>query len=270
MVDAPQLASHCGVGRVLVKNEAERALGNFKSLGGLRAGLGALARVAGAASIEALLAQPPLHLPPLIAASAGNHGLAVAAAARLAGTKARIFVHSEVSADRVQRIMALGADLIRVNVTYDDAVERAAQAAAKGEGLLIADTSRNPNDPVVKDVILGYQRMAAEIVEELTRRGDLTHVFVQAGVGGLAAAMAAGLCHHVAHAPWLVIVEPVTAACVAAALEAGRPVRLDPPFSSNARMLACGEASAPALELLRTISRLRYPSPTMVSPTPLK
>ena len=249
LLDLPALAARFGVAQVLAKDEGKRALGSFKSLGGTYAGLRALARVAGC-SIATLCDTVQPGLPALVCASDGNHGLAVAAAARHAGGAARIYLHGTVPAWRAARIEAQGAEIVWVQGTYDDAVDAAAQAARAGAGILIADTTDDPDDPVVADVMAGYGVMAAEICEQIGAGPRPTHLFVQAGVGGLAAAMAAGLAKWMA--PGVVIaVEPEGVACVAVALTAGRPVRLGGSLDTAAEMLSCGEASAPALAMLQ-------------------
>ncbi len=91
LLDLPALAGRLGVSQVLAKDEGHRRLGSFKSLGGTYAGLRALARLA-RMGITDLLAARPKGQPTLITASDGNHGLAVAAAARFAGAAARIFL----------------------------------------------------------------------------------------------------------------------------------------------------------------------------------
>ena len=245
LLDLPMLAAGFGVDQVLVKDESKRALGSFKSLGGTYAGLRALARHAGC-SIARLCETPQPGLPPLICASDGNHGLAVAAAARYAGSAARVYLHATVPAWRAARIEALGAAIVWVDGTYDDAVDAAAR---DGTGILIADTTDDPHDPVVADVMAGYGVIAEEIRAQIGLGPRPTHLFVQAGVGGLAAAMAAGLAEWMA--PGVIIaVEPEGVACVTAALAAGRPVRLPGSLDTAAEMLSCGEASAPALAVL--------------------
>lgn len=254
LVELPRLAQRVGVANVLVKDESRRALGSFKSLGGTYAGLRALARSSGAADIESLLAagsarQDPL--PALLCASDGNHGLAVAAAAELAGGAARIFLPEHVPAARERRIAAHGAEIVRVAGTFDDAVDAARTAAERGAGLLIADTSTDPDDPVVADVLAGYGVVAEEIAETLRTTGlePPTHLFVQAGVGGLAAAMVRGLADG-GFDVRTVVVEPESVACVGAALRTGRIARLTGDLHTSAEMLSCGEASAPALRIL--------------------
>lgn len=255
LLELPRLARLAGVGRVFVKAEGERPLGNFKALGGMVAGLRALARATGATSIRDL--DPHRirgkSLPRLICASDGNHGLAVAAAAKRAGARASIFLPACVSRARADRIEAIGADVVRVPGTYDAAVREAAAAARRGAGLLIPDTTANPDDAVVQDVMAGYALLTRELVAQF--RGEVgdrpTHVFVQAGVGGLAAAMAEGL-RDLMQAPGrLLVVEPESAACVARALELGRPMLVPGDLRTSAGMLSCGLASVPALKVLQ-------------------
>ncbi|MFO1069842.1 MAG: pyridoxal-phosphate dependent enzyme [Geminicoccaceae bacterium] len=252
LLDLPRLAARLGVAQLLVKDEGRRMLGSFKSLGGTYAGLRALARHAGT-EVPALLAARPAGLPPLLCASDGNHGLAVAAAARMAGGPARIYLHSGVPAVRAARIEAEGAEIAWVRGTYDDAVDAAARSARAGGGILVADTTDEPDDPVVGDVMAGYGVMAAEIRRAVDAAGGATptHLFVQAGVGGLAAAMADGLRGWLAPPAVIVAVEPATTPSVSAALAAGSPVRVAGSLDTVAEMLSCGEASAPALRVLQ-------------------
>lgn len=252
LLNLPQLAARLGVAQVLAKDEGRRMLGSFKSLGGTYAGLRALARAA-RTDIARLVALRPSGQPSLICASDGNHGLAVAAAARFAGASARVFLHSGVPKARACRIEAQGAEVVWVQGTYDDAVDAAATTAREGAGILVADTTDDPNDPIVRDVVAGYGVMAEEIRAQVAEAGHLrpTHLFVQAGVGGLAAAMADGLGGWLAAPGIIVVVEPEAAPAVAAALAAGRPVRVEGNLETTAGMLSCGEASAPALNVLR-------------------
>jgi diaminopropionate ammonia-lyase len=250
LVDLPALAARLGVAQVLAKDEGRRFLGSFKSLGGTYAGLKALARHQGIA-IAALLSGRPDGLPPLICASDGNHGLAVAAAARFAGAPARIFLHAGVPAARARRIEQQGAAIVRVDGTYDDAVDAAAAAARDGAGILVADTAADAEDPVVRDVMAGYGVIAHEIRLQLQAAQRPTHLFVQAGVGGLAAALAQGLQDFLAPPGVIVAVEPERCACLAAAFAGGGVVRIAGDLDTAAEMLSCGEASAPAFAILR-------------------
>ncbi len=254
LLPLPALAQALGIGAILAKDEGARPLGSFKALGGVYAALRALSRATGL-PMTALL-DPTRHrgaLPQLVCASDGNHGLAVAAAARLAGARAWVFLPALASQVRSARIAAQGARIERLSGTYDDAVRAAAEVARDGAALLVADTGDDPHDPVVLDVMAGYSIIADEIRRQLTDQGHSppTHLFVQAGVGGLAAAMAAGLHEVMASPARIVVAEPSAAACVAAALEAGHPVPVPGGLETAAEMLSCGLASASALAILR-------------------
>lgn len=252
LIELRQVARRANVERVFAKLESERPLGNFKSLGGMLAGLSAISRAAPEIALSDLLARraDPAHLPRLICASDGNHGLAVAAAALRVGARATVFLPHGVSARRAARIEALGGQVVRVGGTYDDAVEEACAASQRGEGVLIPDTTQRLDDLVVNDVMAGYAIMTDELIAQFRQAKDWpTHLFVQAGVGGLAAAMAEGLSDGNVR-PRLCVVEPERAACVARALAVGKPVRIEGDLETSAEMLSCGLASAPALEIL--------------------
>lgn len=288
VIELPALARQARVGRVLAKMECDRPPGNFKALGGMVAALRALARASGASRLRDLrndvegarpLGTEPRtgvhrqHLPTLVCASAGNHGLAVAAAARWAGTRAIVYLSESANRVRAARIEALGAQVVWVAGTYDDAVAQ----ASLHEGLVIADTSADPDDPVVRDVMDGYGLIALELATQLgagtppaartaaiapaattaplaaprVARSRPTHLFVQAGVGGLAAALASGARTFMSESHRVIVVEPEHAACVAAALVAGKPEQVEGDLRTYAEMLACGLASAPAIRVLR-------------------
>lgn len=245
LLELPALARAANVGRAFAKLENERPLGNFKVLGGMTAGLRALARA---------FDKDPRDTPSrrLICASDGNHGLAVAAAAQRAGARASIYLPATVSRDRAARIESHGGEIVWIRGTYDDAVEAACCAASRGEGLLIPDTTSDPHDAVVADVMAGYRLLTRELEAQWREHAaeHPSHVFVQAGVGGLAAAIADGLRGTPCEPARLVIVEPASAACVGHALTLGYAARIDGDLHTCADMLACGLASAPAIEVL--------------------
>jgi diaminopropionate ammonia-lyase len=246
LLDLDEIARRCGVGRVLLKAENERALGNFKSLGGTRAVEQILSRGGWWENGEARL----------LCASDGNHGLAVAAAARRSGVRARVYLPAGVERTRIERIEREKAEVILVSGSYDAAVAAAKAASRAGQGRLVADTSDDADDLTVLAVMSGYLVIAEEIAEQLAA-GNLprpTQMFIQAGVGGFAAAMARGLRANRANGARVIIVEPERAACVGAALAAGQVVQMDGDLRTSAEMLSCGRASAPALSVLREVS----------------
>ncbi|HJU19041.1 MAG TPA: pyridoxal-phosphate dependent enzyme, partial [Stellaceae bacterium] len=164
-----------------------------------------------------------------------------------------VFLPGIVPEERAARITAKGAQVVRVPGTYDEAVRAAADAARAGGALLVADTAADLGNPAVADVMAGYGVIAEEIRTQLREAQEAaapTHLFVQAGVGGLAAAMANGLHAAMALPARVVVVEPDAAACVGAALAAGRSVPVLGTLGTAAEMLSCGEVSAPALAVL--------------------
>ena len=251
LLELPSLAAELGVACIHAKDEGRRTLGSFKSLGGTYAGLRALAEASGTEIADFLINRGRSKpLPNLLTASAGNHGLAVAAAANFAGSRARIFLYPGVSEVRRRRIIETGAEIVDVVGTYDDAVIAAKKAARSGDGILVADTSDDPNDPIVADVMAGYGVIPFEIIDQISADRRPTHLFVQAGVGGLAAAMTAHLRNWLAAPARVVVVEPDRAASVDLALKRGRVERFAGALDTTATMLACGEASDPALKSL--------------------
>jgi diaminopropionate ammonia-lyase len=206
---------------VLVKDESSRlGLPSFKILG------------ASWAAHRALAGQRTLTC-----ATDGNHGRAVARVARLLGLGAIVFVPAAMVTARRDAIAAEGAEVVEVDGTYDEAVERAA-ALASADVLVIQDTGEGP---VPAWVIDGYGTIGAEIDAE----PDL--VALQIGVGSFAAALVrrfAGV--------RIVGVEPASAACALASIEAGAPVEVPGPHDSVMAGLNCGRVSPAAWP---TISR---------------
>jgi diaminopropionate ammonia-lyase len=217
------LAAELGLSRVALKDESARlGLPAFKVLGASWA-------------IERAL-RPGVHT--LVAASAGNHGRAVAHEAARRGLAARIHLPARSSPARRAAIAAEGAELVVADGPYELAVARAAADGARAGHLEIADVG--DSDPA-RWVIDGY----ATLFGELPDAHDL--LLVPAGVGSLAAAAAR---HGAATATRVVAVEPASAACVGASLAAGRPVAVDTPGTSMAG-LDCAQVSPAAWPSLR-------------------
>jgi len=229
----PWVAAELGVAEVLLKDESGRlGLTSFKVLGAWWA-------------VEQARLMPGTKT--LMAASAGNHGLAVAHAAAASGLDCQIFLPAGAAPGRAGRIAATGARLVRVAGDYDAAVAAAAAAASAGGAVLVADTSDDPSALSPRWVVDGYSTLFAELDEQLPGPADM--VLVPAGVGSLTAAAVIWAAHQ-PRPPNVLAVEPATAACVAAALAAGRPVRIPTPGTTMAG-LDCGTASAVAWPVLR-------------------
>lgn len=255
------LAAHLGVGRLWVKDEAERlGMPSFKILGASWAVYRALIERLGAEpkwdTLAAFAAQIAPLLPlQLAAATDGNHGRAVARMARLLGCTARIFVPAGTAEARIAAIAGEGAEVIVVAGSYDDAVARSA-AEAGPHCLVISDTSWPGYVDVPRWMIDGYSTLFAEIDADLARHGEAPPdvVLVQMGVGALAAAAIGHYqrAHPAGPHPLIIGVEPTRAACVINSLEAGAFTAAPAPHESIMAGLNCGLPSLIAWPLLRT------------------
>ncbi len=253
--DLPGAARACGVGALWVKDETARfGLDSFKALGGVFAVLTLAAERAGLrlADLDSLepLREASRDLV-FCAATDGNHGRSVAAGARLVGAGCVIFVHEHVAEGRRALLRESGAELAVIAGHYDDAVAACRAEAQRRGWQLVADVAGPGEDPGVPTLVSrGYLALAHELRAQLA--GEVpTHVFVQAGVGGLAAAMAAAFSAFGWQQTRLIIVEPAVAACLRLAAERGRPTAIPGDIDSVMGMLSCGMASSAAWPLLR-------------------
>jgi len=244
------LARAAQVGCVWLKDESKRfGLGSFKALGGSYA-VTQLARRHVPQSIGAV---SPTGVQTFACATDGNHGRAVAWGARRAGCHSVVYLHAGVSAGREAALRALGAQIVRVAGTYDESVRQAARDAAQHGWTLVADTANDDRDPAPRLVMAGYTIVVGEIAAQLGQHPPPTHVFVQAGVGGLAAAIVAGAYQHWPGAvPRVVIVEPLRADCVFRSLEARSRISTRCELDTVMAGLACGEVSCQAWPILQS------------------
>ncbi|WP_226574621.1 diaminopropionate ammonia-lyase [Acuticoccus sediminis] len=250
--EVPALADAAGVAAVWVKDETGRmGLGSFKALGGAFAVAQTIIDRAGTSDVTSPPAREAAGTMTFITASAGNHGLSVAAGARVFGARAVIVLSADVAESFAERIRALGAEVMRVPGNYEDSVA-AATATAEARGyLLLADGSWPGYIDPPAMVMEGYTVLAGECREQLAEGGVWpTHVFLQAGVGGLAAAVAAHIRTTWPVQPQIVVVEPEAAPCLQQSVAAGRLVRAEGPVSNMGR-LDCKDASLIAFEALR-------------------
>jgi diaminopropionate ammonia-lyase len=254
----PALAGELGVAAIHAKDEGQRlGLGSFKALGGayavvrlvLEEASRRLGRVVDIADLSASDVRAVAAGMTFGCATDGNHGRSVAQGAQLVGARAAIFVHGGVSAARVAAIARFGADIIRVDGTYDDSVREAARACAERGWTVVSDTAWPGYERIPGLVMQGYTALAHEAVGAL--RQPPTHVFLQAGVGGLAAAVAAHLAIvYGSRQPTVVVVEPARAACLYESAKAGRPVVIPHQEPTVMAMLECYEPSLAAWRIL--------------------
>lgn len=239
LLDLPQLAERCGVARFSVKNEGGRmGLGSFKALGAAYA----IAREAVERDVENPL--DALAGRTYVAASAGNHGMSVAAGALIFGAKAVIFISETVSEEIAARLRGKGARVVREGADYEASMVAASRAAKENDWTLLSDSSWPGYVEPTRQVMAGYLALAAEIIEALEE--EPTHIFLQAGVGGFSAALSGVFRNRWGTRPRIIVVEPEFAPCLVASIEAGAPVRADGPVSSMGR-LDCKEPSHLAL-----------------------
>lgn len=219
-------------GEVFIKDERGRmGLGSFKALG--------------AAYVIAHLAQTKgLADTTFATASAGNHGLSVAAGAKIFGAKAVIFLAHTVPEVFAEKLRLHGADVRREGADYEASMEAAAQAAKDNSWILLSDSSWPGYTELPHRLMEGYLVMAAEVVHQM--KAPPSHIFLQAGVGGLAAACAAYFRHAWGDTPQILVAEPDAAAALHDAIKEGAVVSAKGPVSNMGR-LDCKEASMIAL-----------------------
>jgi diaminopropionate ammonia-lyase len=255
------LAKALDLGAVWYKDERGRfGLKSFKALGGAYAVANVLRKrvqqARGAANVTSRELLAGTHAAivretTVTCATDGNHGRSVAWGAQLFGCRCVIFVHEHVSQGRRDAIAHYGAEVRVVRGNYDDAVREAAVTAAANGWTVVSDTSYPGYREIPLDVMHGYGVMAAEIVRQLPADQPPTHVFAQAGVGALAAAICAYFwLHWRERRPQFVVVEPVRADCIYKSLEAGHPVVVGGSLDTVMAGLACGEVSELAWEIL--------------------
>ena len=246
----PALAARFGVGEIRVKDESQRfGFGAFKALGGVLGVWSELSSAVGDAyhtspTLASLMKREHAEVTGsfvFTTASSGNHGRAVAAGAKLFGNRCVIFLPKFTSAEKEAAIRARGAEVIRVDGDYDSAVAECRKQAAANGWTVISDTSWEGYDRIPRSVMRGYTVLVEEILQQW--RPGPTHVFVQAGVGGLAAAVFGYLWARYEPRPTFVIVEPESADCWFQSNKAGRPALASGAADTAMGGLACREIS---------------------------
>ncbi|RXH33411.1 diaminopropionate ammonia-lyase [Bradyrhizobium nanningense] len=260
LISLTGLAGEIGVSSIHVKDEGRRLdLGSFKALGGSYAVIRILLEEA-SRQFSRDVGVSELHTPEVKAVAAGmticcatdgNHGRSVAYGAQLVGAQCAIFVHSGVSRERIAAIARFGAQILRVEGNYDDSVAEATRVAAEQGWTLVSDTSWPGYVRIPGLVMQRYTPLLSEALRQLPERP--THVFVQSGVGGIAAAVAGHLSVLLGHdRPFFTVVDPSRAACLFESARVGHPVKVAHAQSTVMAMLECYE---PSLIAWRVLSR---------------
>ncbi len=253
LVPLPGLARKLGLGAVRIKHEGHRfGLKSFKALGGAYGVLKVLARDTGW-SMEHIMAGRAREAAggvTVCCATDGNHGRAVAWGAGLAGARSVVYLHEHVSRGREEAIAGFGARIVRVAGTYDDSVDRAAEDAARRGWVVVSDTSWPGYEEIPAWVMQGYTVIMDEAVEQMAGRTP-SHLFVQAGVGGLAAAAIAPLWEDLGDGrPFAVVVEPHAADCLYQSAVNGRLADAAGSLETVMACLSAGKASPLAWDIL--------------------
>jgi diaminopropionate ammonia-lyase len=254
----PGLAAELGIGAIHVKDEGFRlGLGSFKALGGsyavIRLVLEEASRRLGRAVDVGELHDPAVRAVAagmtVTCATDGNHGRSVAQGAQLVGARSVIFIHGGVSERRAAAIAAFGAEIVRVAGTYDDSVAKSAAVATEKGWTVVSDTSWPGYERIPGLVMQGYTAIVREALRRLP--APPTHVFVQAGVGGIAAALAGHLALVLGDKrPFFTVVDPARAACVYESAKAGHVVKIPHGEPTVMAMLECYVPSLVAWRVL--------------------
>ncbi|MEC7761779.1 MAG: pyridoxal-phosphate dependent enzyme [Pseudomonadota bacterium] len=237
LVPSAALADAVGAGQVLIKDERDRmGLGSFKALG--------------AAHVIACHAADGIAKGrTYVAASAGNHGLSVAAGAAAFGAKSRIYLSDTVPESFAKRLIAEGAEVRRAGATYEASMHTA-EAEAQAEGLtLLSDSSWAGYTEMPRTLMEGYLILMAEAASQMPE--PPSHILLQAGVGGLAGAAAAHARRIWGDHPVIVVVEPDAAPALIASIEAGAPTESTGPVSIMGRL----DCKMPSLIALKGLAR---------------
>jgi diaminopropionate ammonia-lyase len=244
LLSAPDLASRAGVAAVAIKDERNRmGLGSFKALGAAYA----IAREAQDTGSDTLAGA--LTGRTFVTASAGNHGLSVAAGARIFGARAVIYLSETVPQAFAGRLRDKGAEVVWAGADYESSMT-AASAAAKEKGWTLLSDSSWPGYTRLPFLVMeGYLQLASEAARQFDE--PPTHILLQAGVGGLACAVAAYARKAWGDQPQIIIVEPDAAPALRDSILAGRVVDSAGPVSCMGRL----DCKTPSLIALNGLAR---------------
>jgi diaminopropionate ammonia-lyase len=258
LVKLDELAQQQGVSKIYYKDESSRfGLKSFKALGGAYAVANLLILELKKLGIDTnskeLFSKKYLHVTKGITVSCatdGNHGRSVAWGARMFGCQCEIYIHSHVSQSREEAISKYGANVHRIEGNYDESVRIADEEAKKHGYFTISDTSYEGYTEVPKDVMQGYTVMVEEALRQIADKP--THVFLQGGVGGMAAAVVSFMHEtYKSNFPIFVIVEPKNADCLLQSAKSKKPVVVEGELETIMAGLSCGQVSLVAWEILK-------------------
>lgn len=280
LVSLPALARELQIGNLLVKDESHRfGLNAFKVLGAAYAMgrylCGKLGRSIEEMDFETLRSDEvrrQIGTVTFVTATDGNHGRAVAWAASQFGQQAVVYLPKGTAAQRVEAILETGAQAHVIEGNYDEAVRKSERMAREHGWQVVQDTAWEGYTTIPEWIMQGYTTMAAEALQQL---GGIkpTHLFLQAGVGSMAASV---LGHFVqqdpSRYPITVIVEPHAADCIyrSAAAKDGQPRTATGDLQTIMAGLACGEPNPLAWKILRDYADAYMSCPDHVAATGMR
>ena len=236
LIKLDKLSKELGLNKIFYKDESKRFdLKSFKALGGAYA-----VEKVSKGNKDIVVAT----------ATAGNHGRSVAWGAKRLGLKCKIFISEFVSDARGQAMADLGADVVKVNGNYEKSLIECIKQSTDNNWQIVQDVAWQDYMIVPKYTMAGYTVMMKEIVNQINQN-RISHIILQAGVGGMAAAMIAGIARYLENIPITIVVEPDSAACVLESIRTGKIEKIDIKRESLMGGMSCGEVSLVPWEILK-------------------
>ena len=236
LISLNKLNEKLKLNKIFYKDESKRFhLKSFKALGG-------------AYAVEKIIKGNDKKV--ISTATAGNHGRSVAWGSQKNGLKCKIFISEFVSESRAEVMRNFGADVIRVKGNYEDSLNECIKQSNQNNWQIVQDVAWEDYKLVPKLTMAGYSVMMKEISEQI-KNEKISHVILQAGVGGMAAAMVAGIARYLNYIPQIIIVEPDSAACVLASIKTGKIEKISIDKESIMGGMSCGEVSLVPWEILK-------------------
>ena len=236
LIELSKLSKELNLNKIFYKDESKRFnLKSFKALGG-------------AYAVEKITKGNKEII--VATATAGNHGRSVAWGARRLGLKCKIFISENVSNARGQAMVDLGADVIKVKGNYEKSLIECIKQSKKNNWQIVQDVAWKDYMLVPKYTMAGYTVMMKEIIDQI-KNDKITHIILQAGVGGMAGAMIAGIARYLKNVPETIVIEPDSAACVMESIKMGKIEKIDIKRESLMGGMSCGEVSLVPWEILK-------------------
>ena len=236
LISLNKLNKKLKLNKIFYKDESKRFhLKSFKALGG-------------AYAVEKIIKGNDKKV--ISTATAGNHGRSVAWGSQKNGLECKIFISEFVSESRAEVMRNFGADVIRIKGNYEDSLNECIEQSNKNNWQIVQDVAWKDYKLVPKLTMAGYSVMMKEISEQI-KNEKISHVILQAGVGGMAAAMVAGIARYLDYIPKIIIVEPDSAACVLESIKTNRIEKISIERESIMGGMSCGEVSLVPWEILK-------------------